>query len=79
MTRMRRKRMLPQMESKLHCPAKLSTSKGLENSIHESAERLDGCATSDVHSLHISQQYHELLSGVAAAKTFPIKRSSKTS
>jgi len=67
-----------QMEDKLHTSAKLTDIKTLRQSIHESAEQLSGCATSDVHLLDISKQHHEFLSGVAEAKTVLTGRLSKT-
>ena len=61
------KQRLPRISVKLHTSTELTT-KALGDSIRESIEWFRGCATSDVRSLDISQQYHELLAGVAGAQ-----------
>ena len=62
------KRILPQIMDEFHTPEKLTAMKSLEDSILESTERLQGCATSDVRPLGTSQQYHKLLSGIGGAR-----------
>jgi hypothetical protein len=63
------KRILPQIMNEFHTPEKLAAMKSLQDSILESTERLQGCATSGVRPLGTSQKYHKLLSGTGGART----------